>query len=283
MALFTGELCGTALPPPPGASLPFNTVLLNVYDIVPWNVVLAAVGLGVHHTGVQVYGVEIAYGRTPRPGPGVFTMRPKQYPPHRWQESLVIGQTPLPPAAVGLLVAKLAREWLGHEYHLIKKNCNVFTNVLLRKLLAPQPADFAELGIPPPMPSAATATAPPTASSTPMSAAGSPSPPLPRTGSFDGTAATADTSALRPWERYSVDGADETPVWMGPGRDAVPLPPAAAADGATVGAPLWTNRIARAAERWLPARWLEAMEEGDAAAQGGATPSASPAAGASAA
>ena len=232
--------------PPPSADLPSNTVLLNVYDIVAWNAVLAAVGVGVHHTGVQVYGVEIAYGRTPQPGTGVFTMTPRKYPPHRFVESLAMGQTRLSPAAVGAIAKQLSREWLGHEYHLIRKNCNAFANVLLRLLLAPNADTLAAAaatgGVPRPL-----ATAPPS----------------------DGSPASSAASSLRPEECYTVRRVDVDQIYHGHGKARESLPPGIDDGGRVVGAPAWTNRIARLAEQWLPERWLAMFDDSDRQMQQG--------------
>lgn len=73
--------------------LPSSTVLLNVYDIVPYNDVLVPWGMGVHHTGIEVHGMEIAFGRCVR-GSGVFECQPKRCPGHKFREQLVLGTTP---------------------------------------------------------------------------------------------------------------------------------------------------------------------------------------------
>ncbi|CUG88190.1 Hypothetical protein, putative [Bodo saltans] len=74
-------------------ALPSSTVFLNVYDIVPYNDVLVPWGLGVHHTGIEVHGMEIAFGRCQR-GSGVFECHPKRCPGHKFREQLVLGTTP---------------------------------------------------------------------------------------------------------------------------------------------------------------------------------------------
>jgi hypothetical protein len=39
-----------------------QSVVLNVYDLVPYNAYSYYCGVGVFHAGVEVYGVEYAYG-----------------------------------------------------------------------------------------------------------------------------------------------------------------------------------------------------------------------------
>lgn len=74
-------------------SLPSSTVFLNVYDIVPYNDILVPWGIGVHHSAIEVHGMEIAFGRCPR-GSGVFECQPKRCPGHKFRLQLVLGTTP---------------------------------------------------------------------------------------------------------------------------------------------------------------------------------------------
>jgi len=44
-------------------------VRLNVYDLAEQNAYLYWAGVGIFHSGVEVYGVEFAYGKSPGPPP----------------------------------------------------------------------------------------------------------------------------------------------------------------------------------------------------------------------
>lgn len=90
-------------------TFPSSTVFLNVYDIVPHNDFLSPYGIGVHHTAVEVYGYEIAFGRC-REGSGVFECEPKHCPAHIFREQLVLGNTPYRQAAVEEWLMWLRRE-----------------------------------------------------------------------------------------------------------------------------------------------------------------------------
>lgn len=111
-----------------------NAVFVNVYDIVSANTVLYHFGLGLHHTGVEVYGSEIAFGRCTR-GTGVFDIAPKSCPGHVFRESIFVGYTPKSLQEVRLLINELALTWQGSDYHILRRNCNSFSENFVRQLL----------------------------------------------------------------------------------------------------------------------------------------------------
>jgi hypothetical protein len=115
--------------------LPLSTVILNVYDITWANALLSPVGLGVHHTGVEVYGREYSYGRSTS-GTGVFEVIPKKCAPHIFRESIVLGTTRMSQAEIQRLIVTLSGDWQGPKYHISRKNCNVFSAMLARELLS---------------------------------------------------------------------------------------------------------------------------------------------------
>ena len=52
-------------------------VILNVYDMFWTNEYTGNIGLGVYHSGLEVYGREYAYGGHPFPFSGIFDITPK--------------------------------------------------------------------------------------------------------------------------------------------------------------------------------------------------------------
>lgn len=121
------------------ATYPPNTVIINVYDIIGANVVLHAVGLGVHHTGVEVYGVEYGFGRGVA-GSGIFAIDPpKTCAPHVFRESVVVGTTDVGEREMRRHVDCLMRDpfWAATGYHLIHKNCNTFSEFFAESILSP--------------------------------------------------------------------------------------------------------------------------------------------------
>ncbi|XP_008445255.1 deSI-like protein At4g17486 [Cucumis melo] len=103
-------------------------VYLNVYDLTPINGYAYWLGLGVYHSGVQVHGVEYAFGAHEHASTGIFEVEPKHCPGFTYRKSILIGRTNLSPREIRSFMEKLAEEYSGNTYHLITKNCNHFCN-----------------------------------------------------------------------------------------------------------------------------------------------------------
>lgn len=119
----------------PASTLPSDSfpVYVNVYDIVWANALLYPVGMGIHHTGVEVHGSEFGFGRTIS-GTGLFEIRPKSFPQHIFRESLLVGYTSLNLAEVRQLIREESSMWAGATYHLTNRNCNHFSDYLVKAL-----------------------------------------------------------------------------------------------------------------------------------------------------
>ncbi|KAA8537659.1 hypothetical protein F0562_027267 [Nyssa sinensis] len=77
---------------------PGNTpVYLNVYDLTPKNGYVYWAGFGIFHSGVEVHGVEYAFGAHDYPSSGVFEVEPRQCPGFKFRKSIFIGTTMLGP------------------------------------------------------------------------------------------------------------------------------------------------------------------------------------------
>ncbi|KAJ9189929.1 hypothetical protein P3X46_001177 [Hevea brasiliensis] len=108
-----------------GGSVP---VYLNVYDLTPINGYAYWLGLGVYHSGVQVHGVEYAFGAHEYSTTGIFEGEPKQCDGFTFRKTILIGKTEMGLAEVRAVMEELAEEYKGNAYNLITKNCNHFCN-----------------------------------------------------------------------------------------------------------------------------------------------------------
>ncbi|KIZ02393.1 hypothetical protein MNEG_5568 [Monoraphidium neglectum] len=80
-------------------------VRLNVYDLTPQNGWTYWCGVGVFHTGVEVFSVEYAYGGHEYDVSGVFATNPREAPGAvLFRESIYMGDTDLTPGQVQALV-----------------------------------------------------------------------------------------------------------------------------------------------------------------------------------
>lgn len=112
----------------------FAPVYLNVYDLTPINGYMYWAGLGIFHTGVEVYGAEYAFGAHDFPTSGVFEVEPRQCPGFKFRKAIFMGTTSLEPNEVRGFMEQQSRNYLGDTYHLIVKNCNHFCDDMCYKL-----------------------------------------------------------------------------------------------------------------------------------------------------
>ncbi|KAK9922990.1 hypothetical protein M0R45_031426 [Rubus argutus] len=111
-------------------------VYLNVYDLTPYNGYAYWLGLGVYHSGVQVHGIEYAFGAHEFPTTGIFEGEPKKCDGFTFRKSILIGKTDVGPLEVRAVMEQLAEEYKGSAYNLITKNCNHFCNDACIRLTA---------------------------------------------------------------------------------------------------------------------------------------------------
>ncbi|XP_057496239.1 deSI-like protein At4g17486 isoform X1 [Actinidia eriantha] len=111
-----------------------NPVYLNVYDLTPMNGCFYWAGLGVFHTGMEVHGIEYAFGAHDYPTSGVFAVEPRQCPVYKFRKSIFIGTTYLDPIEVREFMEHESLKYKGDAYHLIAKNCNHFCDDICYRL-----------------------------------------------------------------------------------------------------------------------------------------------------
>ncbi|EPS65739.1 hypothetical protein M569_09039, partial [Genlisea aurea] len=111
-----------------------SNVYLNVYDLTAVNGYVYWAGLGIFHSGVEVHGVEYAFGAHDFSSSGVFEVEPRQCPGFNFRKSILIGTTTMDPFKVRHFIERLAANYNGDTYHLIVKNCNHFCDDVCYKL-----------------------------------------------------------------------------------------------------------------------------------------------------
>jgi len=119
---------------------PQAPVTLHVYDLGPsfqgMNMVGRAIGTGVFHAGVEVYGQEWSFccGQDGEYRTGIFCVPPRGCVAHVYREPIQMGNTHLSEAQVRDLIKKLYREWPGRDYDLLRRNCCHFSAEFCRRL-----------------------------------------------------------------------------------------------------------------------------------------------------
>ncbi|KAF7282815.1 hypothetical protein GWI33_001954 [Rhynchophorus ferrugineus] len=92
-------------------------VLLNVYDMYKINEYTSNIGLGVFHSGVEIYNTEYAYGGHQYPFTGIFEINPRDEKElgdqFRFRQTVQIGYTDFTEEDVRRIVNELGKEFRG--------------------------------------------------------------------------------------------------------------------------------------------------------------------------
>lgn len=106
-------------------------VILNVYDLSPANDFLYSVGMGLHHSGVEILGREYSFAS----GGGIFDSAPKEAPGAQFRVSVDCGAFDGGSSELQSAISDLREEFGPDRYNLVRRNCNHFANALVWRLL----------------------------------------------------------------------------------------------------------------------------------------------------
>lgn len=124
-------------------------VYLNTYDLLPptrdsakglSSEVLTVIGMGLHHSGVEILGQEYSFGsdesgRNDPTTEGVYAVYPRTACGH-FRAQIELGDAP-PALTVDTLediLVTLRPKWRASTYHILGHNCNNFTMALVQKI-----------------------------------------------------------------------------------------------------------------------------------------------------
>jgi deubiquitinase DESI2 len=112
-------------------------VFINLYDLSPANDCLYTVGMGFHHSGVEVLGTEYSFASNA----GIFESSPKEAPGAKFREQIFMGVLEGGQMELKKAIDDLRVDFGPNDYNIVRKNCNHFANHLVYKLVGkPAPA-----------------------------------------------------------------------------------------------------------------------------------------------
>ena len=130
-----------------GLAVDGRTVVCNVYALTPRLNSACRVGSlkrsrwGIYHTGIEVYGTEYSFGGHAGSSTGVSAGTPRKVSGARFVTSIPLGVCAHDVFELRSLLADVATEWTGRDYHPLDRNCNHFSGALssLLKCSPPPP------------------------------------------------------------------------------------------------------------------------------------------------
>lgn len=106
-------------------------IILNLYDLSPANSYLFPLGLGIHHSGIEIMGTEYTFAS----GSGIFSHDPREANGATFRESIELGIFDGGSRDVDSIINHLRMNFRGDSYNIVSKNCNHFSNSFALALL----------------------------------------------------------------------------------------------------------------------------------------------------
>jgi len=105
-------------------------VILNIYDMHKINNCLWKIGLGIYHSGVEIYGKEYSYNSNN----GIFYIKPKSIK-GQLRTQILLGKTFKSQIEIEEILNILKEEFTPEKYNNKSNNSNYFSNKFVGKIL----------------------------------------------------------------------------------------------------------------------------------------------------
>ena len=107
-------------------------VYLNVYDVISANSVFEWMGFGLYHTSIGIYDMEFSYGGHDEAVSGIVVVNAGNSAGLKLKESIPVGVTYYSADEIDAIVEYYGEFWHGKDYDPFGKNCNDFTEELIK-------------------------------------------------------------------------------------------------------------------------------------------------------
>ena len=111
-----------------------EVVYLNVYNVLGANCLFEWLGFGLYHTSVGIFDMEFSYGGHNEALSGIVVVNQGNSAGLVLKERLPVGVTYYSPDEIDEIVEYFGEYWQGMDYDPFSKNCNNFTEQLIRHI-----------------------------------------------------------------------------------------------------------------------------------------------------
>jgi len=119
----------------PNPSWEGEPVFINLYDMWTGNNFVRSCGCAMYHSGVEVYGLEVAYGGRDSDRSGVYLTNPREGCDQPYAQTLEVGRTEKTWNKVISLLMDIKDLYRANEYDILWWNCHDFTQELVKILI----------------------------------------------------------------------------------------------------------------------------------------------------